>query len=148
MQLLKLHSEPIQAAWLDDYGHLNEAYYLVPFSNATWKLQEHFAIGLPYFKQTGCALYTVETHLRYLHEVRAPAVVEIESMLLGAAPKKIWFAHQMRVADKICATAEFVVLHYDTTISKTTALPDTVQQHLQAKTIATHPEWLGRRVGL
>ena len=27
------------------YGHLNEAYYLVVFSNATWSLQDHFGIG-------------------------------------------------------------------------------------------------------
>ena len=75
---LQLHSEPVQDIWLDAYGHLNEAYYLVPFSNATWALQEHFDIGVPYFERTGAALYTVETHVRYLQEVRAPAVMEIE----------------------------------------------------------------------
>ena len=64
MTRLKLHSEPLQEAWLDAYGHLNEAYYLVPFSNATWLMQDHFGIGVPYFKETGCAIYTVETHMR------------------------------------------------------------------------------------
>lgn len=55
----QLHSEAVQDIQLDVYGHLNEAYYLVPFSNATWALQEHFDIGGHYFERTGAALYTV-----------------------------------------------------------------------------------------
>ena len=97
MTILKLHSEPLKDEWLDAYGHLNEAYYLVPFSNTTWILQEHFDIGVPYFEETGCAIYTVETHMRYVNDVRKPAVMEIESMILGSDPKKIWLAHQMVV---------------------------------------------------
>ena len=59
MTSFNLHSEPLHDNWLDDYGHLNEAYYLVPFTNTTWKLQHQFGIGVDYFRETGCALYTV-----------------------------------------------------------------------------------------
>lgn len=55
MTTYRLHEEPLQDGWLDAYGHLNEAYYLVPFSNATWKLQDKFAVGADYFKETGGA---------------------------------------------------------------------------------------------
>ena len=106
MTILKLHSEPLLDEWLDAYGHLNEAYYLVPFSNATWVMQDHFGIGVPYFNETGCALYTVETHLRYVKEVRAPATIEIESIILSSDPKKIRFAHIMVVGGEECATFE------------------------------------------
>ncbi|MCY4149705.1 MAG: hypothetical protein OXD44_02310 [Gammaproteobacteria bacterium] len=41
MALLNLHNEPIKEEWLDAHGHLNEAYYLVPFSNAARVLQDH-----------------------------------------------------------------------------------------------------------
>ena len=67
--MLNLHREPVQESWLDAYGHLSEAYYLVPFSNASWAYQDHFDIGVTYFEKTGGALYTLETHLRYLKEV-------------------------------------------------------------------------------
>ena len=96
MTVFQFHSEPLQESWLDAYGHLNEAYYLVPFSNTTWIMQSHFGIGTEYFDATGCALYTVETHLRYLNDVRAPATMEIETLMLGSEAKKIWFAHQGR----------------------------------------------------
>ena len=147
MSLLKLHSEPVQDNWVDAYGHLNEAYYLVPFSNTTWVMQDYFGIGVDYFEKTGCAIYTVETHLRYLDDVRAPAEMEIETLMLGYDTKKIWFAHQMRVGESICATAEFMTLHYNTRESKTAEMPQAVQEKLQSSLI-TAPDWTGRKISL
>ncbi len=148
MTTFKLHSEPLQDEWLDAYGHLNEAYYLLPFTNTTWKLQDQFAIGVDYFDETGCALYTVETHLRYLGEVRAPATMDIESIILGSDAKKIWFAHLMRVDGELCATGEFMVLHYSTRESRAIEMPKSVQQALKQAEIVEKPDWAGRHISL
>ena len=148
MTVFRFHSEPMQDAWADAYGHLNEAYYLVPFSNATWKMQDHFGIGTAYFEQTGCAIYTVETHLRYLNDVRAPATMDIETLMLGTAAKKIWFAHRMRVDGELCATAEFMTLHYDTRAGRTTEMPPAIRAGLEAAGVAQLPDWVGRRISL
>ena len=148
MTVFRFHSEPLQDSWLDLYGHLNEAYYLVPFSNTTWVMQDHFGIGSDYFDATGCALYTVETHLRYLNDVRAPATMEIETLVLGSDAKKIWFAHRMLVDDQLCATAEFMGLHYNTRESRTMEMPDEVQAQLGAAAIPELPDWAGRQISL
>lgn len=148
MTRLKLHHEFLQDSWLDSYGHLNEAYYLLPFTNTTWKFQDYFGIGVDYFKQTGCALYTVETHLRYVHEVRAPARIEVETMVLGVDTKKIWLAHVMVVNGVVRATGEFMLLHFSTRDNQTIALPNIVQQRLQQATVQDQPGWVGNRVGL
>ena len=148
MTILKLHSEPVQDQWLDAYGHLNEAYYLVPFSNTTWVMQDYFGVGVDYFDRTGCAIYTVETHMRYLNDVRKPALMEIESMILGSDQKKIWFAHQMIVEGTMCATAEFMVLHYNTREGQTEAMPEVVQDKLKAAEIDSKPDWVGRQISL
>jgi len=148
MTVFRFHSEPLQQSWLDLYGHLNEAYYLVPFSNTTWVMQDHFGIGSEYFEATGCALYTVETHLRYLNDVRAPASMDIETLLLGSDAKKIWFAHRMLVGDRLCATAEFMGLHYNTREGRTVAMPEQVQAALGAAVVGELPDWVGRRISL
>lgn len=148
MTVLQLHSEPLQDSWLDLYGHLNEAYYLVPFSNTTWIMQDYFGIGSEYFDDTGCALYTVETHLRYLSDVRSPATMDIESLVLGSDAKKIWFAHLMRVDGELCATAEFMGLHYNTREGRTMEMPEQVQAELQAARVETLPDWVGRQISL
>ncbi len=148
MRAFQFHAEPLQAEWLDAYGHLNEAYYLLPFSNASWIMQTHFGIGTDYFKRSGCALYTVETHLRYLKEVRAPAQLAIETLMLGSDAKRIWFAHLMTVDDQLRATGEFMALHYDTRKNCTAAMPEHVQAALKKAQTADPPEWVRRRIGL
>jgi acyl-CoA thioesterase FadM len=148
VNVLKLHSEPVREEWLDAYAHLNEAYYLVPISNASWALQDHFGIGVDYFERTGGAIYTVESHLRYLREVRAPAVVEIESMIFDVDAKRLRFAHVMSVGGEVRATFECVALHFDTRSNRTAPLPGDVQTALKAARVVELPEWAGRRVTL
>ena len=148
MPLLRLHSEPLQESWLDAYGHLNEAFYLVPFTNATWKLQDHFAIGVDYFEQTGNALYTLETHIRYLSEVRAPADIEVESMIFAVDKKRIWLAHQMVVAGSLRCTAEFMLLHYSTHEQRSSPLPMEVRDALQQAIVKPLPDWAGKNISL
>lgn len=148
MTNFKLHAEPLQEAWLDAYGHLNEAYYLVPFTNATWKLQDKFKIGVDYFDETGCALYTVETHLRYLKDVRFPAMIEVEAIILGSDAKKIWFAHKMIVDGKLCATGEFMGLHYNTRETRTMEMSASVQAALKKAEVEQKPDWIGRQISL
>ena len=148
MSVLRLHSEPLRDEWLDPYGHLNEAYYLVPFSNASWALQDHFNIGVAYFEKTGGAIYTVESHLRYLKEVRAPATFDIESIILESDAKRIRFAHIMLVDGTERATFECMTLHFDTHSGRTSALPAAVQAALQQACVAKMPEWAGRNISL
>ncbi len=146
MATFKLHEEPLQEAWLDAYGHLNEAYYLVPFSNATWKLQDRFAIGTDYFDATGCALYTLESHLRYVGEVRAPATLSIESAVLGVDAKRLHIGHIMRSGAQECATIECMLLHYDTRASGSAAFPESVLKDLREAILKPTPDWVGRTV--
>lgn len=146
MSTFHLHQEPVQQEWLDAYGHLNEAYYLVPFSNATWKLQAHFDIGTAYFDQTGRALYTLETHLRYLDEVRAPAELSIETAVLGVDAKRLHIGHTMWSDTRSCATFECMLLHYDTHASAASPFPDDIHARLTKAIHKPTPDWAGRAV--
>ena len=148
MTTYRFHSEPLQESCLDAYGHLNEAYYLVPFSNTTWLMQDHFGIGTDYFDATGCAIYTVETHLRYLRDVRGEAMMDIETLMLGSDAKKIWFAHKMLVDDELCATAEFMALHFNTREGRTMEMPESIQAALKAAEVEELPDWVGRQISL
>lgn len=148
MTVLHLHGEPLQDSWLDAYGHLNEAYYLVPFSNANWAVQEHFSIGVAYFRDTGNALYTLESHLRYLDEVRAPAYLDVESMVIAVDAKKLLLAHRLLVDGKEKATLECLLLHYASRESRACPFSTQVREALSAACMASPPEWTGRRVSM
>lgn len=143
MPVFQLHEEPLQDAWLDAYGHLNEAYYLVPFSNATWALQAKLGIGTDYFDETGHALYTLETHLRYVNEVRAPAQLKVESMVINVDQKRLHVGHRLMVEDRECATFECMLLHYDTGAGRVAIFDPAQTDVLKTARIKTKPEWVG-----
>ncbi len=144
MPVLHLHSEALQEDWLDAYGHLNEAYYLVPFSNATWALQAELGIGTAYFEATGCALYTLETHLRYVEEVRAPAQLDVESMVLGVDDKRLHVGHRLLVGARERATFECMLLHYNTRAGGVATFSAAQRAALKAALVDTKPAWAGR----
>jgi acyl-CoA thioester hydrolase len=146
MTVLKLHAEPLRESWLDAYGHLNEAYYLVPFSNATWAVQDHFGIGVAYFEETGGALYTVESHIRYLREIRAPAHMEIESMILGVDTKRIRLAHSLKVEGVERAMLDCMLLHFDSKAGRSAPLPEAALAALREARLAELPPWACRSI--
>jgi acyl-CoA thioesterase FadM len=148
MRLLNLHAEALQEAWLDSYGHLSEAYYLVPFTNANWAILDHFGIGRAYFERTGGALYTVESHVRYLKEVRAPALMQIGTLVFGADAKRLRVGHVMTVGGIERATFECVMLHVDSKAGRTAPLPADVQAALAAAQTPDPPPWAGRGITL
>lgn len=148
MTALNLHAEPLKDEWLDAYGHLNEAYYMVPFTNANWAILDHFGIGTAYFERTGGALYTVESHVRYVKEVRSPALIEIETLVFDADAKRMRVAHIMKVDGIERATLECVMLHFDSKAGRTAPMPIEVQVALKAAQAVDLPPWAGRGISL
>ena len=74
--------------------------------------------------------------------------MDIESIILGSDAKKIWFAHKMLVEGNLCATGEFMVLHYSTRESRTTEMPESVQAALKQAELAEKPDLVGRQISL
>jgi acyl-CoA thioesterase FadM len=148
MSLKELYSEPVKEEWLDPYGHLNEGYYLVAFANAAWAFCDHFGVGAAYFKETGCGVYTLETHLRYLREVHAPAVLDMEALVFETDKKRCRYGMIMRVEGEECATFECVVLHFDSNAGRSSPLPEETFAAMQAAEVNELPDWAGRSISL
>ena len=142
------YEEPLQQGWLDAYGHLNEGYYLVPFGNANWHYFEHYDIGAAYFKRTECAFYTVESHLRYLKEVRYPALLKVDFLILSLDAKRFHIGLVMNVDGIECATLESMQLHIDTKKGRTAIMPEEVSARLRESMVAQLPDWTGQRISI
>jgi len=140
---LLLHAEKLKPEWCDYYGHLNEAYYLVVFSNATFALQEYFGIGHEYFKKKGCSLYTVESHISYLKEVRGDSLLQIESFIFGIDEKRLRIGHLMTVDGSKRATFECMLLHFDSSLNKLTPIDGKLIAHFKSFELEELPVWAG-----
>ena len=148
MTVPTLYSVAVPQDWTDHYGHMNEGYYVVAASEASWALQAHLGIGTDYFDRTGCALVTVESHIRYLAEVRRGETLAFDGLVLAFDAKRIHVAHLFRVGERACGSIECMWLHVDSRAQRSVPMPAKVQTALAAVTVARLPEWAGRRVAL
>jgi acyl-CoA thioester hydrolase len=136
MTLPLLHSA-VRQEWIDYNGHMSEAFYVLVFGHATDAMMIETGLDSGYRESTGCSLYTVESHIRYLREVPEGARLAVRTRVLGAAAKKVRFAHEMYVlgedgddagqpaagAEPV-ATTEILGLHVDQQAGRATPLPE------------------------
>ncbi len=151
---LRLHEAAVQDAWLDDNGHMNVAYYVLVFDQATDAVLDHLGLGCAYRAATGRSVFVAEAHVTYEDEARGGDRVAVASRLLGFDGKRIILFHEMsRVATgMLIATNEVLCLHVDLTSRRTAPLGPAEAGRLKALA-ATHaalprPAQAGRAIGL
>ncbi|HJA37650.1 MAG TPA: thioesterase family protein [Candidatus Brevibacterium intestinigallinarum] len=146
-QTLSTYSTPVREEWIDYNGHLSEAYYVLVFGFATDTAMEALGLGEDYRAATGCSLYTVEAHVRYVQEVNRDAQLEVRTLVAGSAQKKLHLAHEMRVDGEIVATEEILGIHVDQTSGRATVLPEATRASAVEHTVPA-PAWVGRSVAI
>ncbi|AWK86642.1 thioesterase family protein [Azospirillum thermophilum] len=120
---LDLHRATVRPEWIDYNGHMNVAYYLLAFDQATDAVLDRFAIGRHYAETQQRSMFVVDAHLTYAREVTEGDPLRFASWLLGADGKRLHLFHEMRHAEDgfLAATAEFMLVHVD--LSQRRAVP-------------------------
>lgn len=143
--------------WIDYNGHLSEAYYVLAFGFATDQVMDALGLDLAYRSASGCSLYTVEAHVRYLAETIEGASLVITTTVIGAGTKKLHLAHEMRSDGILIATEEILALHVDSgsgrTVPFTRPTAEAIEVHRvpngpAASGVLAAPDWIGRTVSL
>ena len=103
----------IDPLWIDYNGHLRDAYYGLIGSFAVDALMDELGIDERYRSATRCTLYTLEMHLRYLHEVKGDDELLTHYELIGFDVKRLHLLlalHCGRYPDP-AAVIEVMLLH-------------------------------------
>ena len=141
----------VQPDWIDYNGHLSEAYYVLAFGFATDQVMDALGLDEAYRFESGCSLYTVEAHVRYLAETGQGAALTISTTIVGAGTKKLHLAHEMHSNGSLIATEELLALHVDSGTGRTAPFPapiaTTIKDH-QLPGDSAAPDWIGRTVSL
>jgi carnitine 3-dehydrogenase len=137
--------------WTDYNNHMNEARYLQCFADATDGFARLVGLDADYIAQGG-SIFTVETHIRHLDEVRALEPIYAETQCLEGAGKKMRLFHWLRHADgRLLATGEHMLVHVSLATRAACDPAPAVAAKL-AEIAALHaalpaPEGAGRAVG-
>ncbi|MER7056039.1 MULTISPECIES: thioesterase family protein [unclassified Streptomyces] len=155
MTRLPLLHSTVRPEWIDYNGHMSEAFYVLVFGHATDALMIETGLGSSYRESTGCSLYTVESHIRFLQDVPEAAHLAIRTRVLGAAARKSRFAHEMYVVSDPeseptpgaapVATTELLAVHVDQRAGRATEFPPAVR-HRFTELTEPAPDWAGRSI--
>ena len=138
-------TERVRPEWIDYNGHLTEGGYVFVFGYATDALMDHVGLGAEYRRTSGCSLYTVEAHVRYLDEVRENVELQVLTRVVGAGSKKLRLCHEMRVDGALVATEEIMALHVDQQQGRAVVFPEDVAASLAAE-VEEVPDYAGRAI--
>ncbi len=133
------HSEHILTEWCDYNGHLNVAYFVLIFDNATEVFYPLAGLGAPYRKRTGDSTFAVESHITYGGEGNDGDLVRVTSQLLGFDEKRIHYFHTMynETTGRRMSTLEQLAMHVDLSQRKVKIMPQDCQDKL-AEMWASH----------
>ena len=79
----------------DHMGHLNVAYYVQKFDQATWNFFADVGLTLDYIRDNKIFMAAVEQVITYKRELLPGDVLIVRTQLLELAGKKIRFRHVM-----------------------------------------------------
>jgi acyl-CoA thioester hydrolase len=138
VHVLSPYRATIEPEWIDYNGHLRDAYYGVIMSLAIDAVMDEIGLDAAYRERTRCTLYTLETHLHYLHEVKHADELTVATSILDADAKRIHMGLRFscaRVSEAV-AVGDAMLLHVHQGDSPASApFPADLAQRLQQLTV-------------
>ena len=131
---LPIHTAKVLPSWIDYNGHMNVAYYVLAFDNATDKLCDLLDIGVEHLKRDNGSIFTLDLRVNYLREVQEGDPLSFDLQLLDFDAKRMHVFMRMHHATEgyLSATEEFVTLHVDMTSRRAAPFPAMTVAMLEA----------------
>lgn len=151
---LRTWSGPVRPEWVDYNGHLRDAYYLLIFSFATDALMDRIGLDEAGRRATGHSIFTLESHINYLLEVKQDTQVEVRTQILGCDAKRLQVYHGLYLAgaQDLLAANEQMLLNVDMSGPRAAAFAPAVLPAVQALAAAhramPRPKYAGRAIAL
>lgn len=145
-----MHPEPplavVRPEWVDLYGHMNLAWYLAVFDQATDRLWPELGLG-PTFNGAGLGTFAAETWVNYVREVTLGMPLDCDSEVLAHDGKRLLLLHRMRHANEgwLAAENEILYLCVDLRVRRVTGWPPVVLGNLAARATGAAPRRLALR---
>lgn len=148
------HRATVRPEWIDGNGHMNVAYYVLAFDQATDTFAEQLGVAWNYVEHRLGMTFVLEAHVTYDRELRSGDPLRVTTQLLDHDRKRVHFFHAMYHGEAgwLAATNELVMLHVDFETRRAAPWPDETFARLEALAAAHRtlpwPEKAGRRIGL
>jgi acyl-CoA thioester hydrolase len=151
---LEIHKSKVLPEWIDYNGHMNLAFYLLAFDQATDTFFDYLGIGESYKNKYNYSTFTLEGHITYDNEVLEGDSLSFKTYLLDFDEKRIHYFHEMYHAREgyLAATNEMITMHIDMSIRRSAPfapeLLSRLQEVMKAHRDLPKPPQVGRTIGI
>jgi acyl-CoA thioester hydrolase len=151
---LDIHRSDVLPEWVDWNGHMNVAFYVAAFDQASGTFMRNMGLGRPYVDGKLGMTFVLETHVTYDREMKGGAPMRFATQLLDRDAKKIHLYHEMFHANLgyLAATNETIVMNIDYVSRRSAPWPAPAAERLEILWLAhkdlLRPANAGRVMGL
>jgi acyl-CoA thioester hydrolase len=149
-----MHQSVVRPEWIDFNGHMNLAYYVVVFDEATDTLFNALGIGRAYKQATNNGTFAAETHTLYERELLLDDRLRVVTQAVAADARRLHIVHEMFREGEAerAAMQEIMYLHVDLGLRRVAPFPADaaarVQEAVAAHAALPRPAGLGRRIAM
>jgi len=110
---LDIHRSTVLREWVDWNGHMNLAFYVTAFDQASGAFMRNMGLGRRYVDGKLGMTFVLETHVTYDREMKGGAPMRFTTQLLDRDAKKVHLYHEMFHAAEgyLAATNEVIVMN-------------------------------------
>jgi len=150
---LILYRAEVPESWVDYNDHMSESSYLLAFGHSADAFFRFVGVDEAY-REAGHSLFTVETHIHNIAQARKDDPLELSLAVLDRDGKRVHIMHTMRntASGEIVAAGEQLLVHVDTEVGRSSALPDWLDTRLSqlcdAHAELKRPTFVGRAMGI
>ena len=151
---LDIHRSTVLPEWVDWNGHMNVAFYVTAFDQASGTFMRNMGLGRHYVEGKHGMTFVLETHVTYDREVKQGDPLRITSQILDHDPKRLHYIHCMYHGTEgyLAATNELMLMNIDYATRRSAPWPDWAMPRLE-KMAAAHkslprPPQAGRLIGI
>jgi acyl-CoA thioester hydrolase len=148
------YTSRVRREWCDYNGHMNVAYYVIAFDEATDAFYDWMGLDRAYRERSGCSSFTLEGHITWERELLEGDPIRVRSLLLDFDAKRLHYFHEMYHAEKgyLASSHELLAIHIDMSARRSAPMPaDTMARLAEVKAahaLLPRPPQIGRTIGL
>lgn len=130
---LDTHRSEVLPEWVDWNGHMNLAFYVTAFDQASGAFMRNIGLGRNYVNNKIGMTFVLETHVTYDREMKGGAPMRFATQLLARDAKRVHLFHEMFHADEgyLAATNESIIMNIDYASRRSAPWPAQVIERLE-----------------
>jgi acyl-CoA thioester hydrolase len=131
---LDIHRSAVLPEWVDWNGHMNVAFYVTAFDQASGTFMRNMGLGRDYVDNKLGMTFVLETHVTYDREMRGGAPMRFTTQLLERDAKRVHLFHEMYHEEQgyLAATNEVIVINIDYASRRSAPWPMQAAERLEA----------------